>query len=294
MALRKDKSVNTEVVDDTSIPYRVVIDFLEGTLRKQDAIAFARGFIEHHFDAQNNSGYYVAPYVGGYIFEVQEGGSGRAYLPGILQVLDENPAASACIQMARRVLEVKKSSTGAYTAILLPEGTEPQNPDKVFPEPSAKLIPFQRSGMAALIVGGAIFGIGFLALFLTTVVYLVEVSGLMAPPMAKVDYAALPLTQWQSLMNVGGEKSNSYVKAIKYANGKWTSITGQRQEEIPGVDAPAVPTQAQTQAATGTLGAPPSLNPLTPPTAAGSAMHDPAAPASLPAPPSAVPAGTTH
>ena len=38
-------------VDDSSLPNRVVIDFLEGTLRKRDAIAFARGFVEHHFDS---------------------------------------------------------------------------------------------------------------------------------------------------------------------------------------------------------------------------------------------------
>ena len=299
------KSLPSEIVDDTSIPYRVVIDFLEGTLRKQDAIAFARGFIEHHFDAQANSGYYVAPYPGGYIFEVQEGGAGRAYLPGILRILDENPAASGCVQMARRVLEVKKSSTGAYTAILLPEGTEPQNPDKVFPEPGPKLIPFQRSGITALIIGASIFGVGFLALLLCTIAFLVETSGLLSAPLAKINYADLPLMQWQSLTKVAGNKSDTYIKAIKLQNGKWTSVTGTRQDETPDVTAAMAPASAP--AASASPIAPAAINSLAPPTVPATSgdvppgtpvgnrpLAMPSAPASLPPPPIASPGASAH
>ncbi len=277
-------------IDDTSLPYRVVIDFLEGTLRKQDAIAFARGFIEHHFDSLTNSGYYVAPYAGGYIFEAHEGGSHRAYLPGILSALERDPSASACVQMARRVLEVKKSTTGIYTAILLPEGTEPQNPNKVFPEVGPKLIPFQRSGLTALMVGTSIFGVGLFCLMVSTVVYLIDAAGLLSPPLAKVDYASLPLTQWSTLKSVGGQQSASYVKAVRLQNGKWMAVPGQRQDATPDIPTPGltgfeapIPTTPQST----------SNNPLAPPMIGMPPMPTPpATPATILPPPPA--AGTPH
>jgi hypothetical protein len=259
-------------IDDTSLPYRVVIDFLEGTLRKQDAIAFARGFIEHHFDSLTNSGYFVAPYEGGYIFEAHEGGGGRAYLPGILQALSANPSASACVQMARRVLEIKRSSSGIYTSILLPEGTEPQNPDKVFPDPGPKLIPFQRSGMRTMVAGFAVLVIGFLALFLSTLYYLVEVSGMIQPPLASVDYDAMPVRQWPSLKNLAGTTdADKYIRTLRYDNGKWHSDTGERKEEVtPVVEPSALP--------------PANVDPLAPP-----GVNAPAPGAPVATPPGATP-----
>ncbi len=293
------KKLATPPIDDSALPYKVVIDFLEGTLRKQDAVAFARGFIENHFDALTDSGYYVAPYEGGYIFEAHEGGPHKAFLPGILAVLADNPQASACVQMARRVLEVKKSLSGVYTAILLPEGTEPQNPDKVFPEPGPKLIPFQRSGMTMLLVGASIFGVGLGALLLSTIIYLVEVSGLLSPPLAKIDYATLPLTQWERLKQVGGSNSEKYVKAIRLQDGHWVAVPAERQEIAPDV----VPPGGYTPPLPAPV-VPQTSNPLAPPMLPGQlpdaggvppAARTAGATGALPPPPSAFPpSGTTH
>ena len=71
----------------------------------------------------------------GYIFEAHEGGAQRAYLPNLLKAIEEDPTSSACIQMARRILEVKRAASGTYTSILLPEGTDSQNPAKAFRSP---------------------------------------------------------------------------------------------------------------------------------------------------------------
>ena len=251
------KKVPAPQIDDSALPYKVVIDFLEGTLRKQDAVAFARGFIENHFDALTDSGYFVLPYEGGYIFEAHEGGPHRAFLPAIMDILTRDPTASACVQMARRVLEVKKSVSGVYTAILLPEGTEPQNPEKIFPEPGPKLIPFQRSGMTLLIVGASIFGVGFATLLFSTIIYLIEASGLLSPPLARIDYSSLPLTQWQTLKSVGGSQSSTYVKAVRLQNGRWVSIPGDRQEIAPDVQSG--------QTSTLPTVTPQQVNPLAPP-----------------------------
>ncbi len=242
-------------IDDSSLPYRVVIDFLEGTLRKQDAIAFARGFIEHHFDSQSDSGYYVMPYEGGYIFEAHEGGSHRAYLPNVLRAIQDDPSSSACIQMARRILEVKRAASGTYTSILLPEGAESQNPAKSFPEPGPSLIPFQRSGMVALMAGLSVFSIGFVALLLATVVYLVQVSGLMKPDMAKLDVKSMPLLQWPTMTSVTTNSAqDKYVKTVKYENGQWHWDTDNRRDIVPSdmPDASSLP-------------AAPANNPLAPP-----------------------------
>jgi hypothetical protein len=255
------------VIDDSSIPNRIVIDFLEGTLRKKDAISFARGFIEHHFDSLTASGYFVMPYEQGYIFEAQEGGPQRAYLPGIMKALDDDPAASACVQMARRIMEVKRSASGTYTAVLLPEGTESQNEDIVFPPPGPKLLPFQRSGMTMLYTGISFALMGLLILVFSLIFWLVEVTGLLTPTLRTINLTSLPLTRWQSLENIGGEKSDNYVKTLRYQNNNWqedkapreafssTSSTPGTQPNLaglpPGVQpsAPPVPGQPISQPA---------------------------------------------
>jgi hypothetical protein len=260
-------------VDDSSIPNRIVIDFLEGTLRKKDAIAFARGFIEHHFDSLTASGYYVMPYEQGYIFEAQEGGTQRSYLPGIMKALDEDPACSACVQMARRIMEVKRSQSGTYTAVLLPEGTESQNEDIVFPPVGPKLIPFQRSGMTVLVLGLSIVGASSVILVLAFLYWLIEVSGLMTPTLRAINLSSLPLTQWQSLENAGGEKSDSYVKTLKYQNNSWQEDKATRQPFTQSSN--TAPTQPQPDL----TGLPPGIQPLP--------GHAPSAPGALPG------AGTT-
>jgi hypothetical protein len=261
---------------EASLPYRVIIDFLEGTLKKQDAIAFARGFIEHHFDAPNACGYYVMPYEQGYVFEVHEGGEGKAFLPGIMDALDQDPTATACIQMARRVLEVKRSAAGTYTAILLPEGMDSQSLDKVFPEAGAALTPFQKSGLTALIIGGAVFGLGFIALFLTMLYYLIQVTGLLSPPLAAIDFRSLPLTQWPSLETKAGEESGTYIKTLRYQNGSWQEDEGKRIE-LQGTTGTAAATATATE-----------TNPLLPPS-----LQTPAAstaPKTIAKEPAAIPA----
>lgn len=218
------------IVDDSSIPNRMVIDFLEGTLRKKDAIAFARGFIEHHFDSLTASGYFVMPYEQGYIFEAQEGGPQRAYLPNIMKALDDDPATSACVQMARRIMEVKRSQSGTYTAVLLPEGTESQNEDIAFPPPGPKLLPFQRSGMTMLYTGISFAAMGLIVFILSLLFWLVEITGLMSPTLRTINLGALPLTQWQALEAMGGEKSDNYVKTLRFQNNAWQEDKAARQE----------------------------------------------------------------
>lgn len=210
-----------------SMPVRVVIDFLEGTSQKRDAAAFARGFIENHFDAPEVCGWFVMPYEGGYLYEVHEGGSRRAYAPAALKALQSDPEATVVIPMARRFLEVKRTHSGSYTSILLPEGMQPTTDNVIEAEPGPALKKYKSDGMVMFQTGIATFVIGFFALALTGLVF---ASGWLTSHPAFVNPqppANLPLAQWSTATSRAS--ATDFVRTMKFENGRWTFEQSRRE-----------------------------------------------------------------
>lgn len=54
----------------------------------KDVLAYARGLIDKHFVAKEESFYTVRPYGDYYYYEIHEGGNGKAYLPSIMKALE--------------------------------------------------------------------------------------------------------------------------------------------------------------------------------------------------------------
>lgn len=210
-----------------SLPYRVIIDFLEGTTRRKDAVAFAKGFIEQHFDSPQAAGWYVARYEDGYAFEVHEGGSGRAYLPDVLDTLSRNQDVTVAIRMARRMMEIKRTQTGEYTAILLPEGMDPTEEDTHFAEPGPSLTRYRSDGIPLFAAGLATFAVGALAFILSLGVYAVGALDRITTGSGIMDPGTLPISRWEEvLLNA---EPDEYVSSLRLENGAWQIERARRE-----------------------------------------------------------------
>lgn len=55
----------------------------------KDVVAYARGLIDKHFVAKEESFYIVKAYGDFYYYEIHEGGDGKAYLPSIMRIVDD-------------------------------------------------------------------------------------------------------------------------------------------------------------------------------------------------------------
>ncbi|HAU29515.1 MAG TPA: hypothetical protein DCW68_05320 [Rhodospirillaceae bacterium] len=199
---------------------------MEGTKRKADAVAFARGFIEHHFDSPADSWYYVQPYPGGYAFEVHEGGLGKAFLPNIIETLEVNPTAVLSVPMARRNLQVKKSLNGTYTAILLPEGLSTDEDHAVEAVSSRSMLRVTTTGLGIFTFGGIIFSAGFLAFFSALLMVFLDPAGIFFGGSRGTELQQLPILQWKSLSSASNDQS--YVRNLSFSNGKWAFEVGKR------------------------------------------------------------------
>ncbi|MEA1937913.1 MAG: hypothetical protein U9N14_02325 [Pseudomonadota bacterium] len=224
---------------EQSHPVKIVIDFLEGTTRKSEAIAFARSFIESHFEAPDSAGWYVTPYQDGYVFEVQEGGENKAYLPAIMKALDEDPSVTVVVPMSRRMLEVKRLPSGAYGAILLPEGMESTAEHQTSVYPSGSLTPFRRNGMGLFLTGGLIFAIATVFFLLSFLFFLLDPYTISTPLPKATDPDRLPIHQWDKLTK--SKTKEYYVKTLISEDGRRYRIERTKTPE------PEKPTPAPTE-----------------------------------------------
>jgi hypothetical protein len=201
-------------------PNRIVIDFLEGITNRADAIAYARGFITSHFDVPEISGYYVQPYKGGFAYEVHEGGSRKAFLPGILRTLEDNPGTTVSIRSGSRVLQVSKGQRDSFNSILLPEELSSYLENVVEPDEKApSLIPYQMDNVLWLFSGGAIGFIGGLIFIICMAFYAFDPSQNKIPDLNVTPANQLPMAQWQNMM--GQLTGHDYISAMRYQNGQW-------------------------------------------------------------------------
>ncbi len=254
-------------------PVKIVIDYLDGVTRRSDAVAYARGFIASHFDVPALSGYYVHKMPGGFAFEIHEGGSGRAYLPKVLRLLNENPTQTITIRGNNRLLQVSRTLNEGFNAILLPEELSEYVGNVIDPDENApRLIPYQQPGSIYILIGLPIFLLGLTLM----------VSGLVTFSLDRVrpkevhvvtPYEALPLSQWNNF----AEKVDSqhYIKKMQWQNGNWqidTETVNKHTEKpaeperivVPSqlATAPALPNAPTAAASNTAVPTPPATSPI--------------------------------
>jgi hypothetical protein len=106
-------------VDGGGLATNVLIGYLEG-VTKRDAEAYARSFAQRTLAPSGRGFFAVEPLWSGFLYEVQEGGPGRSYLPDLAREMDSNLGCLVLIPSGRRVFEMSVRN-GRPVGSLLPE-----------------------------------------------------------------------------------------------------------------------------------------------------------------------------
>lgn len=222
-------------------PLRFMVGYLPG-IERRDAKAFAQGFIERHFDALDTSGWYIMKHGDGWLYEVQEGGCGLAYLPSILAALKENED-RVYVKTTTRYVRIDQQGDEVVSLIL---------PEDVLKDPTPNIAggpplhPARGDGKGWVQSGLTLFGSGLIALAVAAVSHfgtgamfksgmVVEDAGSigklislldrevpMNPAHLKTpDLNTLPIAQRDKLT----PESGRYIEALKYQDRRWVVLS---------------------------------------------------------------------
>jgi len=226
VAIEPDDEVHAATPHPTeNRPIRIVIGFLEGVSEK-DASAYAKGFIERHFESLEKSYWYVQKHKDGWIYEVHEGGEAKAYLPAIMQALESHKA--VYIPVSNRYLKAEYRD-GKLISLLLPEDTKAVTTEGI--SASAKMTPFKGYGKSWLYAGLSAFALGLITLVAGSFVhYFTLLPERTDKGIEPVNIQRLPIGQWNTLKVPEGK----YIAALRFKDGRWNF----QFEEVP--EAPAI------------------------------------------------------
>jgi len=222
---KKEKApkVKKEKHKFSAAPIRVVIGFLP-EVTERDALEYAVGIAEKHFEQVGMSYFDAFKYGNGFAFEAHEGGTGKAYLPEIIRYFDAQGAfvpgedVGAVIRTATRSVEVQRTRDG-LVAVILPE--RDATPTSDWLEPTSSMQPAINKRTGFLVVGAALFTTGFIAMIITSMLTRYqEYDPAPEPVRHRIEAGMLPIQQWSRIEAV---PSGSFVKALRYRNGRWES-----------------------------------------------------------------------
>lgn len=201
-------------------PIRVLMGFLPGVTAR-DATEFALGVAEKNFDQPGIAFYDAFAFEDGYVYEVHEGGPGKAYAPDVIRYFKTLPpfapgeAHAVVLPTATRSVRIERTRGGLQT-VLLPESNS-QSPSEGFAG-TTKMRPAVSKRTGLLVSGAALFVTGFFGLLFSLIARIPTYD---APPVVtveRVDYGKLPLAQWPRLASVPPTR---YVKALRFEKGSW-------------------------------------------------------------------------
>lgn len=238
------------------VPIAILFGYLPD-VRERDAQEYAIGYAAEFLQTQASVFYEVFPYRQGYAFEVQQGGNGKAFLPGILKHFDSlgefvaGENSRLVISTATRQAEVYRTREG-LDFVLLPEGSNKEASDWLTPSTSMTPVINRKTGF--FVASAALFATGFIAMMVTGMLTRYQEWEPAPPPhVAFVKLQDTPAGQWSRLQNV---PSTSYVKALRFRNGTWEQpevvvdqemVKRQREAEM-AAQAPIVPVSTNSDA----------------------------------------------
>jgi len=200
-------------------PIQVIVDWI-AEARQNDVIHHARGAIQDHFGSLENAWLAVAPFAGGYFFEIHEGGDGRSHLPTLVEELTRDSSQMLWLPSGTRLnraVVVSVIDDIPDAAMLNEEESRKVRDSGQSPLPrTGRMQRAQRKGERVLAAGAVVSLLGIL------VVAGSMVFSLLAPryvaQMKKLDAARLPIGQLALLNAV---TSDRYVERLVFENGKW-------------------------------------------------------------------------
>jgi hypothetical protein len=264
----------------SAVPVRVVIGFLP-EVTERDALEYAVGIAEKHFEQIGMSYFDAFKFGSGYAFEAHEGGTGKAYLPEVIRYFESKgpfrpgEQVSAVIRTATRAVEVQRTRDG-LVAIILPERDE--TPPSDWLEPTTSMQPAINKRTGFLVAGAALFTTGFIAMMVTSMLTrFQEYDPAPEPVMHRIEASQLPNQQWSMIASI---PANNFVRALRYRNGRW---------ESPEIVAATVATSTAPTSTVPPGAAPHAAAPVTPPPPT---LAPAGAPAPAPAPSVSTPTAT--
>lgn len=222
------------------LPIRLLVGFLP-EVTERDAREFARGIAEKYCENLSIAYVDVAQYGTGWAYEVQEGGSGRAYLPAVLQYFkaqgehEPGKSVSVIVRTATRLVKIERTRDG-LSATQLPETAQEDASDWV--KPTLKMSPVISTMLPVLVLGGTFAGTGALAFGIANLGRIQPYMPPPAPRTERVDLSLMPHAQWPRLTNL---QPGDYVVALTYENGRWQIRTHLSRSQQPGVPAAPLP-----------------------------------------------------
>lgn len=222
------------------VPVFAAFGYLSESVRpisKSDAISHAKGFLRRHATMLDRSYYFLAKTSGGWCWEVQEGGSGLAFLPSILEALEANPDRKIAIRTTGRTTLVYRPDTNredGLESLILVEGDDGSGEPMA---PSTRRMSFaEGDGTPLLVTGSVVFLAGFLSIAAIGSSWFLSpptryVVGTQTPP------ASVPILQWELFRSVPDGK---YLSSARLGKGSWTMDYKDNPGTISG-EADAVP-----------------------------------------------------
>ena len=240
---------------EASGPIKAALGWLEGGSRR-DSVDFAKGYATKHFDAPAICWYAVMPFMGGWLWEIQEGGTGRSYLPSVAKALAEG-AEQSWFRVGMRAYSISMRD-GRPFCVLLPTAESKVLMDGETGRLSAKgqMTHVVNRGTSMLVFGSTIFVTGLIFLSAATGFYTLRQQ--FVPSERVVDASLLPHRQWSRvqsiptnlyvesmLLELGGEQWKTAIKPILPPKpvDPQSATAGAQPAVVEPVPAPAQPDQ---------------------------------------------------
>lgn len=210
-------------------PMNAMMGWTEGVESKNDAIELAKGFITRRFTALEASWYAVAPFMGGYLWEVHEGGPGKGYLGAAIEALSQNPSSKFWFPSADRAFQIMMRDGKPFGILLSKTESLPViNSDQPPLAMITKMQPAVRKGTGVFLTGAAMAGAGAVFLFSSMAFYAISANP--GPSVRAVDFSSMPHAQWGQVKGTGVEE---IVSKIEMKDGKWS--VERRPHVVPGL-----------------------------------------------------------
>jgi len=246
-----DVREDDKLPETSELPFSFMIGHLEGVPTKQ-ALAYARG-LGLKMVKEESLGYFgVVRTPSGVVFEIHEGGRGRALLPAILDHVKEwGPYEQGerhflDVPTLTRTVRVVRTANGGLTSVQLSEGVPPASVVRL--SPGKPLRPLVDDGSTFVNVGKALFAAGVvqcaatLAFMVVSAAQAVRAQAPAAPGPAAVPEQYLPSFGFQTMLDRGHREG---VHTLRLRSGTWSVQTDNGNVDLISIANAAQPQESR-------------------------------------------------
>lgn len=201
-------------------PIQILIGWV-GESSRRDVLAHARGFATDHIETLDTAWIAMAEFRGGTLFEIHEGGAGRAYLPELIEAISRDPDQVLWVPSGTKLNRVVTFSIveGRPFSMMLNEAdsTRVRNSGQVPVERIGRMRRLSPRGNAILVVGSTLFAASFSVLSASAFLS----ASVDQQPVPSLSYNAEILPHGQIVSLSDALREDRWVSRILFENGAW-------------------------------------------------------------------------